>query len=176
MERKTGLRLLTSAAFLGLSLLSGGRPPEINFAAETKGVSEITSKRLVERYHALPELTPQPLIPPVNLQSATPIPRKFTPEDSLAALVNASPLLRCAVDVEVAGVGYDPYAEGKEGELGIGQLHPKGKLITFYKNGYTNPFDPYQVVDFMGEQFALGDANHWAGVRDGYCKPTPGNP
>lgn len=113
--------------------------------------------------------TTRPLIP--NLSSTK---KRFTAEDTLKALEGASPLVKCAVGVEV-GPGtkefapYDPNAIGKEGELGAGQLHPQGKLPAFYAAGNDDPFNPYQVVPFVGEQFALGDANHWAGIRDKLC-------
>lgn len=97
--------------------------------------------------------------------------KHFTAWDTLKALENASPLVKCAVTVEVGGTNppYDPNAIGKAGELGPGQLHPKGKLPAFYNAGYNDPFNPYQVIPFMEEQFVLGDAKHWAGPRNGEC-------
>lgn len=93
--------------------------------------------------------------------------KRFTSEDIVDAFKSASLLVQCAIRVETPSL--NPYTIGKEFELGPGQFHRKGKLARFYQDGYTNPFDPYQVVEFMGYQFKLGDANHWAGVRDGKC-------
>lgn len=90
----------------------------------------------------------------------------YTPEEVAKVLQNFSPLVQCAVRAETNSL--NPYAIGAELELGPGQLHRFGKLPTFYKK-YTNPFDPDQVFPFIEEQVALGDGNHWAGIRDGIC-------
>jgi hypothetical protein len=91
----------------------------------------------------------------------------ITPEDVENSLQKFSIRVQCAVKTETLSL--NPYAIGAEFELGPGQLHRSGKLSTFYKEGYTNPFDPDEVFPFMEKQFAFGDATHWAGPRDGLC-------
>lgn len=90
-----------------------------------------------------------------------------TSEELENAIQKFSPRVQCAVRTETRSL--NPYAIGTEFELGPGGLHPFGKLLTFYKEGYDDPFDYEQVLPFMEEQFALGDATHWAGPRDGKC-------
>ena len=92
--------------------------------------------------------------------------RIITPEEVRNALQKFSAQVQCIVMVETTSL--DAYAIGKKLELGPGQLHPKGKLPAFYKK-YKNPFDPEEVFPFIEEQIALGDGNHWAGIRDGKC-------
>ncbi|MDP3973928.1 MAG: hypothetical protein Q8P92_03790 [Candidatus Daviesbacteria bacterium] len=91
----------------------------------------------------------------------------MTSEGLENALQRFSPLVQCAVRAETTSL--NPYAIGALLELGPGQLYRFGKLITFYKKGYDDPFDYEQVLPFMEKQFALGDATHWAGPRDGKC-------
>ena len=96
-------------------------------------------------------------------------PEPWTPADVLAAMATASPRARCIVRTEVGGVGYDPYAVGRSGELGPVQLHPRGKLPEFYARGYTDPFDPYQAVDYLDNALQRGQASHWSAVGLGWC-------
>jgi hypothetical protein len=58
--------------------------------------------------------------------------------------------------------GLNPYAVGRQGELGIAQLHPRGELRRFYALGYANPFNPYEAMDFMAWRFSVGGARAWA--------------
>ena len=108
------------------------------------------------------------------LEPKAPVKRVYTPEDTLIALRNASPLVRCAVYYEV-GLGsikyppWDPNAVSYAGSIGPGQLHPKGKLVEFYRLGYDNPYNPYQVIPYMEYAFQRGQQFHWDPVRFGMC-------
>ncbi len=149
-----------------------------------KPITTILPENLSQRWRELRFLDHQP--EQILLEISTPVVRsrlasvedmpqpKFTAVDTLKALDNASPLIQCVVAVEIGHPlpGYEPFDPnmvGEEGELGPAQLHPKGKLPRFYQEGNTNPKDPYQAIPFIEKQIALGDGNHWAGIRDGIC-------
>lgn len=134
----------------------------------------------VESINTLPTTTPpEPKTIPQRLPSTYKEAQEFvaevktitgkvvTSEDMANALRYASATVQCVVKVETSSL--NPYAIGAELELGPGGLHRFGKLTTFYKK-YHNPFDPDEVFPFIEEQIALGDGNHWAGIRDGICK------
>lgn len=54
---------------------------------------------------------------------------------------------------------------GAAGEIGLAQLHPRGLLPTFYRWGYTNPWNPWQASAFMRDAFDLGMWRHWSCAR-----------
>ncbi len=169
MERitKSMIESIIGATLLLLSIsvlpVKAEAPAEpVDQESSSTSIQTVTPESLAERYSMVVET----LKPPE---------KRFIPDDTLRALEKATSAVKCAVTVEVGhSIGkyaaWDPYAVGGEGEEGIGQLHPQGKLPTFLAAGYTNPNDPDQVVDFMNKQFALGDANHWAGYYpNGVC-------
>lgn len=106
--------------------------------------------------------------------------KEFTVADSLRALKQATPQVRCTVFYEAGGgkmeYGFNPYdpyildGPDVEGALnfGIGQLAPKGKLPEFFKS-FKNPFNPYEVVSYMNRAFANGQMFHWGPVALGLC-------
>lgn len=57
---------------------------------------------------------------------------------------------------------FDPYAVGRQGELGPAQLHPRGELRRFYAYGYSDPFDPYHAIRFLAQRLAMGGARAWS--------------
>lgn len=81
----------------------------------------------------------------------------------------ASPRAQCIVRQEIGGVGFDPYAIGKSGELGPVQLHPRGKLPEFFALGYTDPFSPWQAIDYLEGALQRGQAWAWSPVVVGMC-------
>ncbi len=92
----------------------------------------------------------------------------YGPDDTLAAIDEASAeigvsrawlyqIVRCET-----GNKFDPYAIGKQGELGAAQLHPHGELPRFYAWGYTDPFSPYQGVRFLAQRLAQGGSSAWS--------------
>lgn len=95
-------------------------------------------------------------------------PAVFTPADTLQAIDEASldsgvpaAWLKRVIGCET-GFSFNPYAVGRQGELGAAQLHPRGLLPLFYAVGYTDPFDPRQAAHFMADQFLLGRSYHWS--------------
>lgn len=104
---------------------------------------------------------------------------EFTVEDDLKAVEQASPEVACTIYYEAGRKtkyfeAYDPYVlDGPDIEssfnYGIGQLAPGGKLPEFYRLGYNNPFDPYQVVDYMNDAFARQQQWHWGPVELKLC-------
>jgi hypothetical protein len=68
-------------------------------------------------------------------------------------------LAGCIVRLESDNL--DPYSVGRAGELGVAQLHPRGKLPEFYAFGYDNPFSPYQAMDYLDEALARGEGPAW---------------
>lgn len=53
---------------------------------------------------------------------------------------------------------------GAQGEVGAVQLHPRGLLPTFYREGNDNPLDFRQAVFFLAKKVALGmrSARAWS--------------
>jgi hypothetical protein len=84
----------------------------------------------------------------------------WTVADSESALATASPLATCIVSIEDGSL--DPYAVGAQGELGLVQLHPRGKLPEFYAEGYSDPYSPYQSVAYLEGALARGEGPAWS--------------
>ena len=59
---------------------------------------------------------------------------------------------------------FNRYAIGAQGEIGLFQLHPRGKLRTFVRY-YDDPFDVWQQSDFAAWQFSEGQEHHWSCAR-----------
>lgn len=100
--------------------------------------------------------------------------RRWTPDDTLAALSVASDRANCIVGYET-GFTYEPYSVGRAGELGPVQLHPYGLLPEFYswaaRHGLDgDPFDPYEAVLYLDWklQQRYGPQN-WTPVLRGLC-------
>ena len=72
--------------------------------------------------------------------------------------ISASMMLRLA-DCESR---MDPRAVGKEGEVGLMQLHPRGLLPEFFRLGYGNPWSAWQQSDFTARMLADGLGRHWS--------------
>lgn len=94
----------------------------------------------------------------------------FDASDTLAAIDQASETtgisatwLRATVGCET-GWTFSPDAIGDRGSsLGAAQLHRGGgELPRFYAFGYSDPFNPYEAVFFMAEEFARGRAQAWS--------------
>lgn len=62
------------------------------------------------------------------------------------------------------GHTFNPRAIGDYGtSFGAAQLHHGGgELPRFYAFGYTDPFDPYQAIEFMAIEFRGGRAVAWS--------------
>lgn len=91
----------------------------------------------------------------------------YTADDTLAAVEQYSlefdvsyTWLRAIVRCESGG-NFNPYAVGRQGELGAVQLHPRGELLRFYSWGYDDPFSPYQAVAFLAQRLKQGGARAW---------------
>lgn len=103
---------------------------------------------------------------PVAAQEA-PAAQAYTADDTLAAIEQYSAefdvsytWLRSIVRCETGGT-FDPYAVGRQGELGAVQLHPRGELLRFYAWGYDNPLSPFQAVAFLAQRLKQGGARAW---------------
>jgi soluble lytic murein transglycosylase-like protein len=94
--------------------------------------------------------------------------RDYTSDDTLAAIEQYSNeyqvsyswlyrIVRCET-----GWTFNPYAVGRQGELGAAQLHPHGELRRFYSWGYDDPFSPYQSVAFLAQRLSQGGARAWS--------------
>ena len=90
----------------------------------------------------------------------------YSAADTEIALESASQRARCIVWAESRN---DPNAIGQAGELGAIQLHPRGLLGDYFAQGYTDPFDPYQAVEYLDAALARGMAGHWSPVLRGMC-------
>lgn len=84
---------------------------------------------------------------------------RYTVADTEAAMSRHSWLAGCIVRLESDNL--DPYSVGKAGELGVAQLHPRGLLNQFYAVGYTNPYSPYQSMDFLDWALERGEGPNW---------------
>ena len=89
----------------------------------------------------------------------------WTAADVLEMRATASPFAQCVLDKEVGGYGHDPYRNGAQGERGPFQLHPQGKLLSFYAAGYTDPHSPWEALHFFEWQISIGEAKAWPTVR-----------
>lgn len=58
----------------------------------------------------------------------------------------------------------DPFAIGAQGEVGLFQLHPRGKLVTFTRY-YRDPWSVWEQSDFTAWQISIGQAAHWSCAR-----------
>lgn len=92
--------------------------------------------------------------------------RVYTPDDTLAALADASPLAWCIAQQEVGNgtliyAPWDPNSIGKAQEKGVFQLHPQGMLPAFYARGYTDWTNPWQQVEFFEDAVARGEITNW---------------
>lgn len=56
----------------------------------------------------------------------------------------------------------NPGAVGRMGEIGLFQLAPFGLLPTFYRMGFTNPWDGWQQAAFARWAFGHGLARAWS--------------
>lgn len=82
--------------------------------------------------------------------------------DVESALRSASPRAACIVRLESGG---DPNAVGALGEMGAAQLAPFGLLGDFRAQGYRDPFNPYEAVEYLDGALARGLAHHWTAAR-----------
>lgn len=107
--------------------------------------------------------------PPVpSLEEMGPTPARYTSADTEVAIASlATARTRCIVLHEVPSK--DPYAIGRAGEQGIAQLHPRGLLPDFYRQGFGDPFSPYESVQYVNGALDRGLAPHWSVVTNGSC-------
>ena len=91
---------------------------------------------------------------------------QYTEADALLALQGASARVWCIARVEST---YNPNALGRQGEIGLVQLHPRGLLPVFYQWGYSDPWSPWQSRAFLEQALAAGMAHHWAAVTVAGC-------
>ena len=96
--------------------------------------------------------------------------RRWTPEDVRAAQRSSSPVVAWIIETEVGGVGHDPYAVGRAGELGCAQLHPRGLLDEYLRwSGGADPMDCYTAARFVEHTVAQGRGCNWTAYKWRYC-------
>jgi hypothetical protein len=110
------------------------------------------------------------------LGCATPV-SAFTADDTRAAIDQSSvavgvsharldQIVRC----ETRGDEYDPDAIGDHGtSFGAVQLHRGGLLGHFYAEGYDDPFNPYQGVEYLARAMSGEWAYLGIGSRSWSC-------
>ena len=86
---------------------------------------------------------------------------RYSADDVRAALEGASAQVRCIVTAEIGGHGLDPMVRGSAGERGPAQLHPRGLLADFYRQGFRHPEDPAEAVAYLEGALARGLGPHW---------------
>lgn len=145
--------ILTSAALFGLLL--GWYTGSVAFP-------DLAGAAPIEPMVVWVVLTPTP--GPVETRTA-----RWTAEDVHEAIAFASPLARCIVTAEIGGVGFDPYAVSRTGDVGPAQLNAAGGLLREFLAERTDPFSPRQSVDFVEEKITEGRAANWAPVKLGIC-------
>lgn len=134
---------------------------------------------LRQRRHRMPWLPLTGLVLALALLGATALTTRaegpFTPEDTLIAIdtESAEQGVSHAVLTQVVGCEtgwtFDPASVGDGGlSIGAAQLHRYGLRSTFYAWGYTDPWNPYQAIAFMGRAFNAGMASHWTCYRIHY--------
>jgi hypothetical protein len=95
----------------------------------------------------------------------------WTSDDVFASMAAHSDVAACVVRYEIGGTGFDPYARGSAGELGPAQLLPGGQLDVFMARGYSDPFSPWQSLDFLDDAIARGEGRYWSTFH--LCVETP---
>lgn len=105
----------------------------------------------------------------VLLSSASPV-SAFTADDTRAAIdqsvaetgvshARLDQIIRC----ETRGQEYNPNAIGDHGtSFGAAQIHRGGLLSHFYAQGYDDPFNPYQSVEYLAR--AVGGEWSYLGI------------
>lgn len=87
------------------------------------------------------------------LLAALSLQQQYTDQDVRDAIDKSqSTMVHRIIYCEVGRSGtYDPYAIGSSGEIGPGQLlpGPSNGLAIFYRLGWTDPYNPYQVVEWL---------------------------
>jgi hypothetical protein len=69
--------------------------------------------------------------------------------------------LHRVINCETGGT-MNPYKVGDHGtSFGAAQLHRGGLLGAFYAQGYSDPMNPYEALDFTAAQFAAGNSRAW---------------
>jgi hypothetical protein len=92
---------------------------------------------------------------------------RWTPDDVSAAIVQYAAEIGVSEAYLYAVVScedpsFNPYAVGRQGELGPVQLHPRGRLQHFLSLGYTDPYSPYQAVRYLAQEISFGRASAWS--------------
>jgi hypothetical protein len=60
------------------------------------------------------------------------------------------------------GSTFSPYAVGDRGQsIGAVQLHVRGERKRFYQYGYSDPYNPYEAVEFLALRILAGGASAW---------------
>lgn len=94
----------------------------------------------------------------------------WTPEDVRRAQAQSRPVVAWIIETEVGGVGHDPYAVGSQGELGCGQLYPRGLLPDYQRwSGGASPYNCYLVAAYINEMVDVGRGCNWTAYRWRYC-------
>jgi hypothetical protein len=91
----------------------------------------------------------------------------YTPDDTLAAIDDVSARLGVSharlssmVSCETGGT-FEPSIVGDHGtSFGPVQLHKGGLLEHFHAQGYIDPFDPWEAVEYLGRVLA----GEWPGI------------
>ena len=116
------------------------------------------------------------LLPFLQFYSLIQASNEWTAEHTLHAIEINSEVHSIAYESLVCIVGYEtgwtfnPYAIGDGGKShGVAQLHEKGLLPLFYRWGYSNPYNPYEAVDFLGAAINHGYKWNWTPVLYGLC-------
>lgn len=95
---------------------------------------------------------------------------RFTPDDVLEARRHVSPIVAWIIDTEVGGVGYDPYAVGRAGELGCAQLHPQGLLPEYRRwSDNASPFNCATAAQYIEHVVKDGRGCNWTAYKRRYC-------
>lgn len=93
----------------------------------------------------------------------------YDANDTLAALETASARTACVIGYET-GFSYSPNLVGAAGEVGAAQLLPYGGLLSdFYAKGYTDPWNPYEAVEYADRMIEAGYGSNWTPILWGYC-------
>lgn len=82
----------------------------------------------------------------------------YSTADGYAAMEGRSALAWCIVSLESR---FDPNAVGAAGEIGLAQLHPRGKAPEFAAMGFGDIWSPYAQADYLDWALANGQGYHW---------------
>lgn len=91
----------------------------------------------------------------------------FDSTDVLAVFTTVGPRTICTMRREM-GPQLDPNVIGRAGEIGPIQLHSRGLLPLYLRDGL-DPWNPYHAAPWLQQKLIEGMGRHWSPILVGLC-------